>query len=87
MHSPALELCTSCPSLEFYRGVLSGAPIRVCPEVVGGLESARTRYLEATSRGRVYGFSTGVGALQSLEISHADEAGLRLIVLSEWPPF
>ncbi|MET1101472.1 MAG: aromatic amino acid ammonia-lyase [Pyrodictiaceae archaeon] len=80
MHSRVLKLCTDCPNLEFYRSILLGAHIKACPEILHDLALARDTYLKTISKRRVYGASTGVGALQSLEISHTEKTELRLIL-------
>ncbi len=63
----------NCPSLLDYHRVLLNAKIVVDDAVVRTLEEVRSVYLKEAGRRRVYGFSTGVGALQTSSRTFSEE--------------
>ncbi|MET1127873.1 MAG: aromatic amino acid ammonia-lyase [Thermoproteota archaeon] len=59
-----MRVSSGCPSLLDYARIASGCSVEIEEKVLEGVASSRSRYLEEVSRRKVYGYSTGVGALQ-----------------------
>jgi len=61
---------SSCPSLADYVLVLRKNKISLDKKVLGSMEIARNSYLEEARKRPIYGFSTGLGGLQTRKVSY-----------------